>query len=339
MSIDRHPRALAALRSGLANEFYAPTRAELDKAGVDLVLEHYATIEEILPFAREVDAIYQGPVAMNRELLSQLPNLKAICALGVGFDDFDVDTATELGIVVINLPRVFHREVAAHTMALLLSIVRQIVVSDAEMHAYAGKPDYKMRYFRPRHHLYGETLGLLALGNIAREVARMAQGFEMKVIAHDPFVKKEVADGLGVTLVSFEELLRESDFISMHTPLMKSTHHLMGEAQFRMMKPTSIFINTSRGPTVDEVALIKALREGWISAAGLDVTEIEPPHADNPLLTLPNVVLTPHIAAGSDREHIERARWMGIEVGQVLSGHWPLSGLVNRGVKPRLALS
>jgi D-3-phosphoglycerate dehydrogenase len=339
MSTDRRPRALAALRGGLADEFYTPTRTELDKAGVDLVLEKYSTIAEILPFAREVDAIYQGRVAMNRELLSQLPNLKAICALGVGFDDFDVEAATELGIVVINLPRVFHREVAAHAMALLLSIVRQIVPSNADMHAHAGDPNHKIHPIRPRHHLYGETLGLLALGNIARVVAQMARGFELKVIAHDPFVKKEVADELGVTLVSFEELLRESDFISMHTPLMKSTHHLMGEAQFRMMKPTSIFINTSRGPTVDEVALVKALREGWISAAGLDVTEIEPPHFDNPLLTLPNVVLTPHIAAGSDRERVERARWMGIEVGQVLSGHWPINGLVNRSVKPRATLS
>jgi D-3-phosphoglycerate dehydrogenase len=331
-------RALAASRRGADDGFYNPTREELARAGVELVLEQYSSIEEVLPYAKEVDAIYQGPVPMSRELLSQLPRLKAICALGIGFDDFDVDAATELGIVVINLPRVFHREVAQHTWALLLALVRQIVPLNAAMHARAADPSANLRPEIPHQHLYGQTLGLVAFGNIARVVATIARAFELRVITYDPFVKKEVADEYGVELVSLEDLLRQSDFVSMHTPLSKGTYHLMGEDQFRLMKPSALFINTSRGRTVDEVALVKALKEGWITAAGLDVTEIEPPLADNPLLRLDNVLLTPHIASASDKARVERARWMGIEVGRVLNGQWPQNGLVNRGVKPRVAL-
>jgi D-3-phosphoglycerate dehydrogenase len=206
------------------------------------------------------------------------------------------------------------------------------------MHELARNPQTPLRPAIPHQHIYGQTLGLIAFGNIARVVATIARPFELRVIAFDPFVKQETADEYGVTLVSLEELLRESDFISMHTPLSEATYHLMGEAQFRMMKPTALFVNTSRGRTVDEVALIKALREGWIAGAGLDVTEKEPPDPDNPLLTLDNVILTPHIASASDKAGVERARWMGIEVGRVLNGQWPMHGLVNKNVKPRAPL-
>lgn len=338
MATNRRPRALASSRRR-DESFYDPTRAELEKTGCELVLAPFRTMEELLPVAQDVDAIYQGPVPMNRELLEQLPNLKAICALGIGYDDFDVAAATELGIVVINLPKVFHREVAQHAMALLLSLVRQIVPLNATMHARANNPDAPVRSgVTPHPHIYGQTLGLVAFGNIARVVAQMAQAFEMKVIAYDPFVKPEAAAELGVTMVSLDELLQQSDFISMHTPLTKETFHLMGEAQFRQMKPSAYLVNTSRGRTVDEVALVKALREGWIAGAGLDVTEKEPPDVDNPLLTLDNVILTPHIASASDRSRAERPRWMGLEVGRVLSGKWPMYGLVNKSVKPRIAL-
>ncbi len=335
----RRPRALAASRRGGGDDFFTPTREELAKAGVELVLAPFQTATELLALARDVDAIYQGPVPLTGELLAQLPNLKAICALGIGVDDFDVDAATELGIVVINLPRVFHREVAAHTWALLLALVRQIVPLDAAMRARAKDPTTPLRPAIPHHHLYGQTLGLIAFGNIARVVATIARAFELRVLAYDPYVVPEVAAEYGVTLVGLEELLRESDFVSMHTPLTKETYHLMGEAQFRLMKPSALFVNTSRGRTVDEPALIKALRERWIAGAGLDVTEIEPPTPDNPLLTLDNVILTPHIASASDKARVERARWLGIEVGRVLNGQWPLNGLVNRGVKPRVPLT
>lgn len=340
MSPERRLTALASsLRGGRGEEFWTPTRAALSEVGAELRLEPYRTFDELLPLAKEADAIYQGPVPMSRELLSQLPNLRTICALGIGFDDFDVEAATELGIVVINLPRVFHREVAQHTMALLLSQVRQIVPLNAAMHARPSNPTASLHPVTPKQHIYGQTLGLIAFGNIAREVAKLAKAFELRVITYDPFVKPDLAREHGVESVDLEQLLRESDYISMHTPLSKATYHLMGEEQFRLMKPTAFFINTSRGKTVDETALLKALREGWIAGAALDVTEIEPPEPTNPLLTLDNVILTPHIASASDKARHERARWMGIEVGRIFSGQWPLNGLVNKSVKPRFPLA
>ena len=338
MSTDRRPRALASSRRRDDN-FFAPTREELEKAGVELVLAPFQTKDELIALARDVDAIYQGPVPLSRDVLQELPNLKTICALGIGVDDFDLGAATELGIVAINLPRVFHREVAAHAWALLLALVRQVVPLNEAMHARAGNPDAQLRPEVPHHHIYGETLGLVALGNIAKVVAQIAHAFELRVLAYDPFVTQDVANQYGVTMVSLDDLLRESDFVSMHTPLTKDTYHLMSEAQFRMMKPSALFVNTSRGRTVDEPALIKALGEGWIAGAGLDVTEKEPPDPDNPLLTMKNVILTPHIASASDKARVERARWMGIEVGRVLNGQWPMHGLVNKQVKPRIPLA
>jgi D-3-phosphoglycerate dehydrogenase len=235
MSQQRRSQALASQRGG-DQAFWEPTRAELEKAGAELLIAPYRTVDELLPLARAADALYQGPVPMSRALMGQLPNLKAICALGIGFDDFDVPAATELGIVVINLPRVFHREVAAHAWALLLALVRQIVPLNAALHARATNPQASLRPAVPHQHLYGQTLGLIAFGNIARVVAGIARAFELRVVAYDPFVRPEVAAEHGVTLVgSLEDLLRESDFVSMHTPLTDQTYHLMGEAQLRTM--------------------------------------------------------------------------------------------------------
>jgi D-3-phosphoglycerate dehydrogenase len=338
---DPRPKALAPSRRTGDDDFFAPTRTELAKAGAELILAPYSTLDELLPIAQgnQVEAIYQGPVPMSRPLFEQLPSLKAICALGIGVDDFDLQAATDHGVVVINIPRVFHREVAQHTWALLLALVRQIVPLNAAMHERAHHPTANLRPAVPRQHLYGQTLGLVAFGNIARVVAQIARSFELRVIAYDPYATQEAADPYGVTLVTnLDQLLQESDFVSMHTPLTADTFHLMGETQFRQMKPSALFVNTSRGKTVDEPALIKALNEGWIAGAALDVTEIEPPRPDNPLLTLPNVILTPHIASASDRARVERARWMGIEVGRVLNGLWPIHGLVNRGVTPKAPL-
>lgn len=338
MATNSRRKALASARTMGGDDFFAPTRAELAKADVDLVLAPYRTLDELLPIAREnqVQAIYQGPVPMSRALIEQIPSLRVICALGIGVDDVDLDAATQNGVVVINIPRVFHREVAQHTWALILALVRQVVPLNEAMHARAGNPSTNLRPALPTQHLYGQTLGLVAFGNIARVVAQIARAFEMNIIAYDPFASRETADQHGVTLVgSLDQLLQESDIVSMHTPLTKETYHLMGEAQFRQMKPSALFVNTSRGKTVDEVALVQALREGRIAGAALDVTEVEPPNPDNPLLTMPNVILTPHIASVSDKARVERARWMGIEVGRVLNGLWPIHGLVNRGVVPK----
>ncbi len=336
------PVQRALMSSQMNPAFVEPARAELEKAGVELVLAPFGNADELVDAARGVDGLFESSVHYTRDVLERLPSVRAISAMGIGVDRFDVAAATDLGIVVINLPRVFHREVAAHAMALLLGLIRKTEAQDNAIKAWAKAPTGpawpRSAEVTPTHHIYGETLGLVAFGNIARVVAGMARAFEMRVIAYDPFVSQSVADEYGVTMVDLDTLCRESDFISAHMPLNDQTRHAIGEAQFRLMKPSALFVNTGRGPVVDERALIKALQEGWIAGAGLDVLEKEPPSPDNPLLHMNNVILTPHIASSSDRARVERARWMGIEMGRVLNGRWPLHGLVNKGVTPKAPL-
>jgi D-3-phosphoglycerate dehydrogenase / 2-oxoglutarate reductase len=320
--------------------FFGPTRVELAKANIDLVLKPIANTADLIEAARDVDVIYEGSVQVTGDVMRQLPRLRALCARGIGVDRFDVDAATEHGIVVINLPRVFHREVAHHAISLLLASIRQIVPLNNAMKARAENPDTPLRPAVPHQHIYGQTLGIVSLGNIGRVVATLLRPFELNIIAYDPFVPQSVADEYGVRMVeTLDDLCQQADFISVHAPLSAATRHLITEKHFRQMKRSAIFVNTGRGPVVDEEALIKALREGWIAAAGLDVQEKEPPDPDNPLLRMDNVILTPHVASASDLARVERARWMGIEVSRVLAGKYPIHGHVNKNVVPRFPLS
>jgi D-3-phosphoglycerate dehydrogenase / 2-oxoglutarate reductase len=318
-------------------------RSVFEPAGIELVVATCKTPSELVAAAREVDGSFEGPVHFTREVLAELPRLKTLCALGIGCDRFDIDAATDLGITVVNIPRIFHREVATHAMALLLSLIRQTNRLDSAIKAWSAAPDSpvwpRSAEMMPTQHVYGQTLGLVSFGNIARVVAKMAQGFELRVIAYDPYVRPEVAAELGVELVSLDRLFSESDFVSIHSPLTAETRHFVGEAQLRAMKPTALLINTGRGPVVDEAALTRALREGWIAGAGLDVLEQEPPKADNPLLRMPNVIVTPHIASASNKGNVERARFIAEQMTRVLNGQWPSEGLVNKGVKPRFPLA
>jgi D-3-phosphoglycerate dehydrogenase len=336
------PTVLAANQHG-GGGFFDPTREELAKYGVELVLRDFGNQDELIQVAQDADILIESSVNYDRRVLEALPRLKALCARGIGFDRFDVDAATDLGILVINLPRVFHREVAHHALALWLALVRKIVPLNRWMHE--GTTPEAMRRPRPanstpQHHIYGQTFGIVSLGNIGKVVASLLRPFEMEVIAYDPFVKQADADPLGVTMVgSLDELFERADFVSVHTPLSKATHHMIGYEQFRRMKPGALFLNCGRGPVVDEAGLIRALREGKVAGAGLDVQEKEPPDPDNPLRTMENVILTPHVASASDKARVERARWIGIECGRVLTGKWPQHGLVNKSVKPRFPLS
>lgn len=186
--------------------------------------------------------------------------------------------------------------------------------------------------------IYGQTLGLIGCGNIGRMVARKAQCFRLKTIGCDPYVDKSLAREYGIALMSLPRLLKESDFISVHTPLNEETRHLIGEKEFKQMKPTAYFINTARGAIVDEAALIKALQEKRIAGAGLDVFEQEPVSPNNPLLKMDNVVAIPHTASYSsaalDIQPINPAQ----EAARVLNGRWP-KNVVNKTVKPKIKLA
>jgi D-3-phosphoglycerate dehydrogenase len=248
----------------------------------------------------------------------------------------DVAAATRAGIVVTNVPDVFIDEVADHALMLILAAVRRLNVM--EKMARDGHSWWDARPLLssvPR--LFGQSLGLISFGNVAKAVARRAQVFGLRVMGYDPYVSELSMTSAGVEPVALEELLERSDIVSLHAPLNDETRHLMNAARFALMKTGSVFVNTGRGPCVDEAALQGALERGQIAVAALDVLEEEPPRPDNPLLRMPNVILTPHVASATSRMMPETRRRLGREIALVLRGFWPRS-CVNPGVLPRTPL-
>ena len=272
---------------------------QINGVDIELAICQSANEDEALQCARGADLvwIFGGPKVISDRALRALEACRVILRSGSGTDNIPVGTATQLGIIVANTPEAAAVAVAEHAFGLLLAVVRQIPLQDR---AIRGGTWDKNRG-RPKGPLEGQTLGLVGFGHIARLLARMATGFDLRTIACDPYIEETVFTRHGVEPASFDQVLSESDFLSIHTPLVESTHHLIGERALKLMKPTAILINTSRGGVIDEPALARALASGQIAAAGLDVMEQQPPDPANPLLQLDNVVLTPHIAAFSDR--------------------------------------
>ena len=231
-------------------------------------------------------------------LMDAAPKLKVISNLAVGYDNIDITEATKRGIQVGNTPGVLTETTADIAFALLMAATRRVV--EADRHVRKGQWKTWGPMILLGQDIHHATLGIIGLGRIGIEVAKRARGFNMNVLYHDVVRNEEAEKQLGVKYVSeLNELLSTADFISVHVPLLPETHHLIGASEFALMKPTAVFINTSRGPVVDQKALYEALRSGKIFAAGIDVTEVEPISTDDPLLTLENVVITPHIASAS----------------------------------------
>lgn len=239
---------------------------------------------------------------IDREVMSANPKLLGIAQMAVGFNNIDVEVATELGIPVANTPGVLSDTTADLTWALLMAVARHIPQS----HNYMVAGKYKLwgpnlfagADISPGGSGRRKVLGIIGYGRIGAAMAKRSVGFDMDVLAYDPFNKKGVEDDPLVRWAEMDELLEESDFVSLHPLLTPDTHHLIGEAQLRKMKPTAYIVNASRGPVIDEKALVRALRENWIAGAGLDVYEDEPAMAPG-LAELDNVVLLPHIASAS----------------------------------------
>ena len=280
----------------------------------------------------DCDALYAKGMAFTERMIAALPDRCRGIVLGtVGVDYVDVAAATARGIPVTNCPDTFIDEVADHAMALLLAGHRRIIEQDRmvrEGRWREGRPQLSQV---PR--LMGSTLGFIAFGRVARLTAIRARAFGLSLLAYDPFIEELLIHEHGVRPSTLEEVLRTSDFVSMHAPATPQARAMLKEKHFRMMKPTAWFINTGRGPTVDEAALIRALEEGWIAGAALDVLEVEPPRQDNPLLQMQNVVLSPHNASASARFDLARKRRVGQELSLLLSGRWPMS-CVNPTVLP-----
>ena len=266
---------------------------------------------------------------ITSRVIESAPRLRGIVRCGIGVDNIDIKTASLRRIPVVNVPDYAIETVADHAFGLLISLARRITVADKAMKARNwGSWTSPSEQYRGVD-LEGKTLGLVGLGRIGRAMARRSEAFNMDPVAFDPYVRQEQLNGTTIKLSDLEKLLRESDFVSLHAALTPETRGIIGEKQLRLMKKTAYIINTSRGPLIDEGALVRALKEKRICGAGLDVYGEEPPRKENPLFELDNVIATPHIAWYTD-EAMMRLESMAVERAvELLQGKIPMS-TVNR---------
>src|SRR5215813_4779744 len=307
---------------GRTQQDYTDCQAAL--AGVPArmtIVPFLATEDEVIAKTRDADAIVDVYSPITRAVMSALEGLKTVVRTGVGYDVIDVPAATELGVIVVNIPDLWIREVANHALALLLAWNRKLITLNHEVKSGI----WQTRVPGPvTGSLHGETVGIVGLGNIGSAFARRVAALETHVIACDPYVDDARFTALGVERVSLDALAARADYVSVHTLLNTETHHLINETFLRRMKPTACLINTSRGPVVDEQALVRALQEKWIAGAALDVRESEPPPTDSPLARMDNVILTPHAAYFSSPAVARVPQRCGEEAARVLTGQRPL---------------
>jgi Lactate dehydrogenase and related dehydrogenases len=270
---------------------------------VELLKQHFEVIQgisteesEIIRQAQDCAAILIRSAHITARVMDELPTLKVVAKHGMGVDNIDVEYATEVGIQVVNAPFSNLNAVAEHIVALLLALSKRIV----RMDGLTRSGEFKQRNAYKTTELKGSTVGIVGMGKISKMVVKKLSGFEMNILSSDPFVEQAQVEGLGIRMVSPEELYQTADFVIVHTSLFPSTFHLVGAEQFRWMKNTAYIINAARGPVIDEAAMIAALQSGEIAGAGLDVFEQEPPANDNPLFAMKNVIVSPHNAALSD---------------------------------------
>ena len=273
-------------------------RAAALEEGVEFIfVDSDSPPDEVVEKCRSAVALMPSSSSMTMEQFVQLPNLRHIQVTSAGTDWLDKTALAERGVTVSNNGGGNAPAVAEHTIALIFSVYRRL---DRQFESVrAGRwADGARGDLNDTHTLVGKRVGIVGLGRIGSRVAKRLAGWECEIVYHDSFAfPPEYEKDAGATRVSFEELLKTSDVVSLHTPLESTTHYLVSDRELGMMKPTAILINTCRGPVVDETALVRALQNGVIKAAGLDVTEVEPTPPDNPLLALDNVVITPHLAS------------------------------------------
>jgi len=263
------------------------------------------------------------PRVLTTELVARLPNLRLVQTSGAGTDSLDKTALAELGVDVANNGGSNAVAVAEHAVALMFAVNRKldVQIESAKLGTWGDGVQGDRHEF---HTLVGKRVGIVGLGRIGSRVAKRLQGWECEVVYHDVAqFDAEYEAAAGARRVEFDELLKTSDIVSMHVPLERTTRHLIGEREFRLMKPTAILVNTGRGPVVDEEALISALRSGEIFAAGLDVTYVEPIQPDNPLPTMPNVVITPHLAGRAFESELNAAEYTVTNAARLARGERP----------------
>jgi D-3-phosphoglycerate dehydrogenase len=315
--------ALALPDVDLGEELLEPLDAALVKG-------MWLTEDEIISHARDADAVI-GVVTyqpFTRRVLKALENCRILAGIAVGFEMVDLEAATECGMVVTNVPDYGIDEVSGMAITLMLGSGNKLLQVDKAVKerqvCFARDREALLDIVRPKFRMRNQTLGIVGLGRIGTASALKARGLGMRVMAYDPYVLGPVMESRGVKPVDLDTLLRESDFISLHTPLTPETSNMIGYEEFKKMKPTCYFINTARGGCVDQAALIRALQEGLIAGAGIDVTVDEPIAADNPLITMPNVILTGHSAWYSNSADFEIFYKPMTQVVAALKGEWPV---------------
>jgi D-3-phosphoglycerate dehydrogenase len=281
----------------------------LEENGFEVTIVEEPHEDELARIIKGFDGlIVRSRPLVTRKVIESADRLKVIARAGVGLDNIDVKAAEEREVALINAPESSTQSVAELATGLMLAVARRIAFSDRRM-----REGYWAKKEAMGVELSGKTLGVIGAGRIGSAVARIAKyGFNMHILYYDVVCRDDLNKELGAECVSIEELLKRSDIVTIHVPLLPETRHMINEEKLRLMKKTAILINTSRGAVVDTAALVKALSEGWIAGAGLDVFEEEPLPKDHPLTKLENVVLTPHIGA-STKEAQEKA---GVEVAR-----------------------
>jgi D-3-phosphoglycerate dehydrogenase len=300
---------------------------KMAEAGTRLLQEHCRLVypqnldeATLIQEAKDADAIViRANGRVSKAIIDAAARLKVIGRHGVGVENIDIEAATNRGIWVVNTPNANTESVAEHTVGFIVALSKRMLEADKAIRQ--GRFEVRYEYFGQE--ILGKTLGIIGLGRIGGRVAEICHlAFKMKVIYYDEIDRGEMAKKINARSVPFEEVLKEADYLSLHIPSTPKTHHLVGEKELRLMKRSAFLINTSRGPIVDEAALIQALKKGWIKGAGLDVYEEEPASKDNPLFQLSNVVVTPHMAAHT-HEALAAMSLVAEDVLRVLSGKSP----------------
>lgn len=297
----------------------------VEEAGGEFLFGGDKTEEEFFKLVEEADSIVTVYREIDEEILIKAKLCKGVVRTGIGFNNIDIVKAGELGKYVCNVPDYCFDEVSDHAIVSGLSIGRKLYEWDKRVKSGV----WSHEGMQPIYAYQNQTFGLLGFGNIPRYVAKKVKAFGFNVIAYDPFVSQEIADEFGVSLVSLEDLLAQSDYLSLHAPLTEQTKHTVNKESISKMKDGVIIINTSRGPLINEKDLYEALISGKVAGAALDVMEIEPPDMSNPLLKLDNVIITPHAAFYSEKSAKELRKKSFEEAVRIAKGLEP-KNIVNK---------
>jgi len=294
-------------------------QAILGRIGAKVQQFHCTNESEVIDAARNAHLIMCDASPITRNVIHSVSKLVGVVEYGIGYDNIDVNAATEKDVLVCNVPDFMTSEVADHAVALILALTRKL--DRIGRSTRDGK--WNWREFRPVSSLEGKTVGIIGFGNIGRQVAERMRSFGTDVMAYDPYVSRESKEKLGARSSNLNELLEASDIISIHVPLNKETRQLIGRKELAKLKESVILVNTSRGSVLDQEALVESIRKGSIAAAGLDVLAKEPPSASDPILGFENVIVTPHIGWYSEQSSARLQENAALEAERILTGNPP----------------